>query len=138
MANKEMYDYLSVATPDKDITLNVTPQHVLIEGVSFDQVIHRSDDGSGRSVSSYADSPVITVKLQWDEIDESDSGTIFDIYTDTAKAFGCANTFKWSHPTDGHTYVVAFAAPLQRSQQPASRFAISQITLDVVGRIADA
>jgi len=31
MSAKEMYDYLSVATPDNDVTLEVDPQQVLTE-----------------------------------------------------------------------------------------------------------
>jgi len=116
MAAKEMYDYLSAAVADKDVTLSVAPQEILTEQSSKNTVIHLGDDGSEVRVN-LSDASIFYVTLQWDYLDESDSGTVIDFWNDTVKGNGMANSFKWGHPTDGHTYVVRFASDLSRFQK---------------------
>ncbi|MCK9265211.1 MAG: hypothetical protein M0R18_15615 [Deltaproteobacteria bacterium] len=140
MAAKEMYDYLSTATPDYSATtLSVTPTDVLVEDGQFNQALHQTDD-NGRNVVTLADTPIFVVRLQWQMRSEEDAGTIVDFYFDTDKAKGMARSFKWSHPLDGHTYVVKFASPLPRgfSSRVPNRHNIDEVQLAVLGVIADA
>jgi len=114
MADKEIYDYFTgtVAADYSTTTLSVLPTNVLVEEGDFNQVAHVYDDGS-REVVTESATPVFYVTLQWKNRSLIDAGTIFDFYFDTAKAYGMARSFKWSH-FDGHTYTVKFASKLQR------------------------
>ena len=136
MAAKEIYDYVSTVTPDNDVTLSVEPQNVLVERATKNQIIHLADDGSEERVSLSADS-IFWVVLQWNYLNESDAGTLLDFWNSATKGNGRAESFKWSHPTDGHTYVVRFDCDISRALQPASRFSVPEVTLKILGRIAD-
>lgn len=137
MAAKELYDYLTVATPDNDVTLDVSPQDVLTEDCSMNQIIHPGDDGSEEVVTLDSD-VVCYVTLKWNAISESDAGTILDFWLNAAKGNGVAESFKWTHPTDGHTYVVKFRENVTRTLEPAGIFGFSTVRLKVIGYIADA
>lgn len=139
MAAKEMYDYLSVVSPDYSATtLSVTPQNILSEMVSWKQNVQETDDGTEQVLS--LGGPFFKVQLQWDVISDADAGTIFDFFSDSSKGKGFAQSFKWEHPTDDHTYVVKFRSKLKRvfSVQMASYRKIDAVDLKVIGRIADA
>ena len=138
MAAKEMYDYLPTISPDVDVTLSIPCQVVLPEEGEFNQEIRKYDDGHV-SVISFSDVPEIHAILQWPVENEANTGTIIDIFYDTAKGFGMANSFKWEHPSDGHTYVIAFRSKMRREILPApDSYAIQAITVQVLGKIADA
>lgn len=139
MADKEMYDYLSTISADySTTTLSVEPSNVLMEIGDKSQVINIGDDGSEERIS-LVDTPMFNVTLQWDAISSSDAGTVLDFYLDASKGNGQARSFKWEHPTDGHTYVVRFAGPIKRKYRAGfSVHGIESITLRVLGRIADA
>lgn len=139
MAEYEMYDYVSAVTPDYDVTLDVSPQDVLTEDGSKSQVIHEADDGSEERISLGDDASVFYVTLMWKRKDSEDIATIFDWWHDTSKANGRVRSFKWNHPTDGHTYVVRFASNAPRSIYGPSAFGhgIGTVTLRVLGRIDD-
>ena len=49
-----------------------------------------------------------------------------------------AESFKWTHPTDGHTYVVRFDCDLPRSIRIPEIHGVTNVRLKVLGRIADA
>lgn len=138
MAAKEMYDYLATATPDYAATLSVTPQQIVVEEGGMQQVVHVGDDGSEERVS-FDDTPIFYIMLGWSTgITASDAGTIFDWYYDAAKANGIVKSFRWTHPTDGHTYVVRFTATLERSiAQAGSIHKITRVRLKVLGTISD-
>lgn len=131
-----MYDYLSAVSADVDVTLSVDPQDVIWEDGIKNVEIH---EGKGVSEERIilSDESVFFVRLQWKAISESDSGTIFDLYHDTAKGCGAGYSFKWSHPTDGHTYVVRFADAISRFQQSSNIYGIATLRLKVLGYIAD-
>jgi hypothetical protein len=139
MAAKEMYDYLSTVTPDYSATtLSVSPQNVLTETVSWKQNVQEADDGTEQVLS--LGGPFFNVQLQWDVISDSDAGTVFDFFSDSAKGKGFAQSFKWTHPTDGHTYVVKFRSNLKRvfTTSMVDWRKIDAVDLKVIGRIADA
>lgn len=136
MANKEIYDYVSTVTPDNDVTLTVTPQRLLVETGTKNQIIHLGDDGSEERVS-LSDDSIFRVTLQWNHLNESDSGTLFEFWNSATKGNGRAESFKWDHPVDGHTYVVRFDSDITRTLTPNTLYAIPQATLKILGRIAD-
>jgi len=136
MAAAEMYDYLPTVTPDYDYTLNIAPTSMLVEEGNRKQELIQFDDNNDK-VITIGSTPRFKVTLQWQHLTSDDSGTILDLYFDSSKANGMAKTFKWAHPTDGHTYVVRFAEPLRRSYKAGfvGRSSIEQIVLNVVGKV---
>ena len=132
MAAKEMWDFLSEVSPDSSETLSVAPQNVLEERGFKNQIIHIGDDGSEERIV-FSDSPMFYVKLEWESISESDSGTIIDFFYDPTKGNGRARTFKWAHPSDGHTYTVRFESGLSRLIKPTI-YGIASLELRVLGR----
>jgi len=137
MAAKEMYDYVSTVTADNDVTLSTpTPQKIITEKGLKNQVIHLGDDGSEERIT-LADASIFYATLQWDGLIEADAGTIMDFYFDAAKGNGRAESFKWAHPTDGHTYVVRFDCDFSRPRKGAGIHQIKTMKLKVLGRIAD-
>jgi len=138
VAAKEMYDYLSVVAPDNDVTLSTPePQDVLTEKGLINQEIHLGDDGSEERVG-FSTAAIFYVTLVWSALTAADSGTILDFYFDAAKGNGRIESFKWDHPTDGHTYVVRFDSDLSRPQKSGGRIhAIKSVRFKVLGKIAD-
>ena len=139
MSAHEIWDYLSATpvTPDCNITLDVTPQTVLFENGSKNQVVHVGDDDS-ESIITFSDTSIFFVTLQFNKISESDAGTIFDLYHDPAKGNGIARSFKWSHSgaSDVHVYTVRFDSALPRSIRSALRFGFGDVRLKILGRSA--
>lgn len=137
MAAKEMYDYVATVAADNNETLSTPkPQIVLVEEGELNQAVHLMDDGSDQVVT-LATAEIFYVTLQWNFLSAADAGTIMDFYFDTSKGNGMAESFKWDHPTDGHTYVVKFRDRWSRSLEPGSVQYYPRIRLKVIGRIAD-
>jgi hypothetical protein len=138
VAAKEMYDYLSTISSTVDQTLSLKAQGELTERASFKQKIHRGDDRSREGVNLGITSPDFQVTFDFNLLTESDMGTLYDLYVDSAKAFGMMNSFKWSRRQDGHTYVVHFAMEyIARNGRLQSAMGSRGIVLDVIGRISD-
>jgi len=134
MAAKEMFDYLNAVTADyTTATLSVTPQQVMTEIGTKNQVVHTADDNSEEYISFSNDS-IFYVTLQWEILTESDAGTIFDFFHDASKGNGITRTFYWEHPTDGHTYVVRFADALPRTITHPELYGINQIRFKIAGK----
>jgi hypothetical protein len=137
MAAHEIYDYLSAVavTPDYDAVLEISPQKVLYEEASKNQVVHLGDDDS-EVVISFSDDTIFYVRLLWEELNESDAGTIFDWWNDTEKANGKARSFKWQDHgvTDQHTYTVRFDSDVTRSIRMSYIFGFAEIRLKILGR----
>lgn len=141
MTEKEIYDYLSAATPDYNafLTLAMSP-NVINEMPSKAQEVHSFDDGSER-VIDLDDTPIVFFVLRWpDGITKEDAGTILDFYMDAAKANRFARSFKYTHPADGHTYVVKFRSDLNRKYAPEFSLGylpVKEIRMKVMGVISD-
>ena len=138
MAAKEIWDFLSATpvTPDYNAVLDVTPQKVLYEVGSKNQIVQLGDDDS-EAIISYSDTSIFYMRLIWEVLTESDAGTIFDWWHDPAKANGMARTFKFQDHgvTDQHTYTVRFATSnISRSIKVAQIFGFSEIRLKIKGR----
>lgn len=141
MAAKEMYDFLAAAAADVDITLGagsyeIHPDFVFEERGSVNQVVHIGDDGSEERIS-LSDEAVFYVSLKWEAVTEAEAGALFDLYFDAAKADGRFNSFKWAHPSDGHTYVVRFDCDLGRQYRAAGVYGVLNVVLKVLGKIAE-
>jgi len=136
----EMYDYLSTIAPDYAYTLNIQPHSQLIEEGQKNVHVKEYDDGSETRIVRSSQT-VFYVTLQWDYLNETDAGTIFDLYHDAAKANGLANTFRWNNygePSGSrHVYVVRFAEALARNIRPAGSYGYASVKLKILGRIAD-
>jgi len=135
MAAKEMYDYLSVVAPDNDETLSTPKPSKVIEDPIRNQEIHEGDDGS-EEVVTLATAVIYYVTVLFPKLKASDAGTILDFYLDDSKGNCMAESFKWDHPSDGHTYVVKFRSNAKRTLQ-YTIFEYPNIKLKVMGKIAD-
>ena len=130
MAAKEMYDYLSIVTPDVDITLGVAPYDInpqgpMPESGTKNQIIHLGDDNSEARISFSNDS-IFRAIIGLETLTESEAGTVTDIYYDTAKANARQKSFKWAH-IDGHTYVIRFDCDMERVRRQHDIYGIGQI-----------
>lgn len=135
----EIYDYVADATPQyTGAALSVTPWRVLPERGIKNQVVHTADDNSEERIS-LSDASIWRVELEWDYLSAEDASAILDYYMDPGKANGIARSFKWDHPTDGHTYVVRFDGDLAREWYPRGSVAhaVRSVRLKVIGRIND-
>ena len=87
---------------------------------------------------SLSNASLCWVELSWPRFDSTALiGTIFDLYNDSAKANGMVRSFRMSHPTDGHTYVIRFDSDLTREYQIGSISGIVNCRFRVLGNIAD-
>jgi len=136
MAEKEMYDYLTVKTPDNDVTLSTPKPCEVIEDCGRSQVIHPGDDGSEEVITRDPDVVCYATVLFPDRLNASDAGTILDFYLSDTKGNCMAESFKWEHPSDGHTYVVKFRSDVTRMLK-YTIFGFPHIKLKVIGKIAD-
>ncbi len=136
MAAKEIYDYVSTVTADNNETLTVVPSEVVEIGYR-NQAIHLGDDETEEVVDLGGGSSMFKVILRWNGKEAADAGTLLDFYHDSTKGNGMADSFKWDHPTDGHTYVVKFRSDVQRAIKELTIFGFTEITLKIMGRIAD-
>ena len=135
MSASEIYDFVSTVTPDYAQTLGVTPQGVVSEESTKNQVIHLGVDGSEERIS-FNTSSIFYITLNWNILTEADSGTIHNWYNDPAKANGMQRSFRYAYG-DGHTYVVRFDSPLPRAGQAVSRYGLQGVRMKVLGRIVD-
>lgn len=131
---KEPYDYLSIVTADYDYTLAITAQGNITEEGYKNQVVHLADDNSEERITLSTGS-IFYVSWDYAALSESDSGTIFDLYHDAAKANGIARSFKWTGH-DGHSYVVRFACNLSRTGRHVAHWGLSGIKLRILGKVS--
>lgn len=140
MSESEIYDYVDTVTPDYNATLSVISQVSITERGLKNQLVHLGDDGSEERISLSNDS-IFYLDVMWPLRSESDIGTVMDWFHDSNKANGIVRTFKWIHYGEPlarrHTYVVRFNGDLARTIRMPAFFGIPQMTLKVIGRIAD-
>ena len=140
-----MADYLDIVVPDvSSFTLGaggyaIHPQNVLRDSGEKNQEIHPADDAkSEERIDLGDDEAIMGVTLSWDVLTATESGLLFDIYNDPAKANAMMNSFPWQHPDpdDGHIYVVRFDCSLERERQAYDIYGIMNIKLRVLGYIS--
>ena len=141
MSSVEMYDYLSAVSADNNETLSVQPSNMVTEIGTFNDIIRRGDDGSEERVRLGSSIPTYYATLYWQNRSASDLGTVVSFFYDSSKGNGNLNSFKWSHPDDGHIYVVRFDGDLSRTITNIGRtpnlHSIPSCKLRVLGRIND-
>jgi len=137
MSSVEMYDYIATVTADNNQTLSVQPSHMITEIGSFKDKILMGDDGSEERIQ-LSSTPIFYVTLYWNNRLAANIGTVFDFYFNAAYGNGRTESFKWSHPKDGHTYVVRFESELSRTIINPEIHGVPSCKLRVLGRIADA
>ena len=131
---KEPYDYISSVTPDYDYTLTIKAQGSVTERGMFNQILHTADDGSDEVVT-LATTPIFYFVWKWNQLSESNAGTILDLYFDPLKAKGMARSFKLTGH-DGNSYVVKFANnDLARTGNASSRWGYPDIKFKVIGKV---
>jgi hypothetical protein len=133
MAAWEPYDVLPVVAPDIGIALEVPPQVEIVEAAGKDQQIHRAADGVSHERIGFSDDSLFRFELQFEFLSASDAGSILDHFHEIAEGF--VYSFPWTHPVDGHTYIVRYGAPAPRTLFP-DRYTAPGITLIVLGRSA--
>lgn len=131
---KEIYDYVDTISADVDVTLSLDPQVVIPEVGGKGDIIHLADDESEERIG-YSSDFNFYITIRYDLLNESDAGTLLDIWADSSKANGRVNSWKFVHP-DGHTYVVRFDTDLTRLVSP-TYYTVKNIRLKILGRIAD-
>lgn len=130
----EIYDFVDFATPDYDYTLSINVQGIIREEGVKNQQLHRADDNS-REVCTLSSGSLFFVYWSWNQLSEADSGELFDLYHDVAKANGMARSFKWEGH-DGHTYVVAFNCKFSREGFAVTKWGAKGISLEIIGKVA--
>lgn len=138
MGAAEPYDYLSTISADYGTAVALKPSNIITEDATKRQIVNEADDNSVGEVITLSSDPIVHFRLEWANKTASDAGTLYGLWMDSAKANGIANTWKFTHPTDGHTYVVRFACDLIRQIAHANVHGILSVRLRVHGRIADA
>jgi len=131
---KEMYDYLSKATPDNDVTLDVSPQGMIVERGYKNQIVHLGDDNSEERIS-FSDDSIFHVFLQWPSKTESDLGTILDFYHSVSKGNGILESFIWRHPTDNYAYIIRFDSNANRQIKRTDFHGLINIKIKVLGML---
>jgi hypothetical protein len=123
MANKELYDYLTAVT------------QIRITGNFNVVVLEADDDAETRIILGTA--PRAWIDYPFKALSQSDAGTLFEFFYDAAYGGGIAYSFKLTHPTDGHTYVVRFDCDLEQVKQNVEVYGYGNCRFKVLGRIND-
>jgi hypothetical protein len=131
-----MYDRLSAVTADYNYTLTIKPQGVVSEESDGSGAIHIGADGSEERIA-FGTASIFYITIGWNILSEANSGTIFDLYNDPAKANKRQRSWYITYG-DGHTYTVRFDCVLPRQGSAPSRYALPNIRLRVLGRVNDA
>lgn len=134
MSAKYLKDYFT-GTITADYTtaaLSVAAQGTLSEESAKSQAIHYGVDGSEERIS-FGTQSIFYITYRYNQLSESDSGTVFDYYNDPTKGNGCQRSFKWSHAGDSNVYVVRFDCKLTRTGNSVSRYGYPDIRLKVLG-----
>jgi len=108
-----MVDYLPYKEPDYDAEFPDLPVESFSENIDIEcKIIETEDNGEERIAMS---EPFFIVTLNFPQLNKNQIAMLFDFYFNENKANGKINSFKWTHPTDGCTYVVRFDTDLESS-----------------------
>jgi hypothetical protein len=133
MSAKYIADYFTgTVTPDYNASMGLNAQGTISEESSKSQVVHYGVDGSEERIS-FGTASIFYVTYRFNQLSESDSGTVFDFYNDPTKANGKQRSFEWSHVGDSHIYCVRFDCDLKRSGNSVSRYGYPDIRLKILG-----
>jgi len=105
-----MASALSQKTPDYDAFLPNLPIASFSESISITTNILEVDSGDEERVQ--VAQPDFRVTLNLPKLKKNQLEELIEFYTNETKANGKMRSFKWTHPVDGHTYVVRFDTDL--------------------------
>ena len=77
---------------------------------------------------NFGNTRTFILSWDWKLLNESDSGTIFELYNDSGKANKGLNSFYVTYG-DGHTYVCRFDCALKRKGNSVNRYGINRGSL---------
>ena len=109
----KMAHYLSYKEPDYDAEFPNLPIESLTESIDIEYNIMETEDNDEERIAMGEPSFIVT--LNFPNLSKSQVATLFDFYFNEDKANGKINSFKWTHPIDGCTYVVRFDTDLESS-----------------------
>ena len=109
----KMANYLPYKEPDYNAEFPDLPVESLSESINAEYKIAETEDNDEERVA--ISEPFFIVTLDFPHLPKSQIAMLFDFYFDEDKTNGKVNTFKWTHPTDGCTYVVRFDTDLENS-----------------------
>ena len=133
MAQFLMSEFLSTVTADYAYTLSVTPQTEMRTTALKAQKRIYTDNNDPLTLTGASGNRFI-VELQWDKILLADAETIMELWTDTSKADGIKNSFRWYNPADTKTYVVKFDSQPTLKDFPVGTYqGIDTVKLLVMG-----
>lgn len=118
MPEIEIYDYLDVVAPDKDLTLTLKGNGgiFLEEDISGIDAIHTSPDGAYESRLDFSGGKIRAfLTIPYSNILAADRGTLMQYYCDPNYGNKRINSFKLEY-SDGHTYTVRFHNPSFKCQ----------------------
>lgn len=139
MANFEIWDFLSSDVVSADTTFDLgdstmpVPQGTIPETGFKNQIIHYADDNS-EEVVTYSNESVFHLTNVWPVLTESESGELFNFWHSTGIANGVSRKFRYTHPTDGHTYTNRFVSEIVRVRYPGPIKGVQAVTMRVLGR----
>ncbi len=118
MAASEPWDFLSTGVlPDTTVELNLTARGILAEHGVLNQVVHLSDaGGTAEEVVTLSTVREFFLDVPWNNMDESDSGTIFNFWANATLGDGKGRRFPLVHAygTQTHTYISRFDSNITR------------------------
>jgi hypothetical protein len=135
MSAAEIYDRTSAVSPDYNYTLTLKPQGIIEEVSNKNGIIHLGVDGSEERIN-FNTTSIFYLNYEYKQLSESDSGLIFDLYNDPAKANGCQRSFYITYG-DGHTYTCRFDCKLTRKGNSVTRYGLPGISLKILGHKND-
>jgi len=134
--SSEPADFLSVVTADYDYTLSIKAQGIITEEGFKNQVIHLADDNSEERITLSTGS-IFYITYPINQLSETESGTIFDLYHDPVKANGIGRSFKLTtYDSSAVNYVVRFDGKLTRSGNSKTRWGLPGIRFRLLGKVS--
>jgi len=140
MANFEMWDFLDTTALGADSTLDLgdstmpLPQKTIPELGLKNQIIHYPDDDSVEEIISYSNQSIFHITNVWPVLTESESGEVFNFWHSTGIANGIARKWRYTHPTDGHTYTARFISEITRERFLGGIEGVTAVRIRILGR----
>lgn len=134
MAASEVADFLTVVVADYNYTLSIKAQGSITEEGWKNQVVHLADDNSEERITLSTGS-IFYIAYPINQLSESESGTIFDLYHNPVKANGIGRSFYLAtYDSSGVDYIVRFDGKLTRSGNAVTRWGLPGIRFRILGK----
>jgi len=132
MARYLMSEFLSTVAPDYAYTLAVAPHNEMsVEPLKTQKMLYT--DANTPLVLNVNNASKFLISLVWEKLVLTDAEIIMELWTDTSKADGLANSFRWTNPDDSATYTVHFATKPLLKAYALNHQSIDNIKLLVIG-----